>query len=130
MGIEWHFDLHFDELKAEMAAKAEQAVLAGMSFMHGQVTPLVPVETGELVGSGDVGLGYVDGATIGSGEHVAHLYYPGPYALYQHEGVYFRRPSTYGAPLSHTHGESFYLIRPMLTDAETTIAIVRQRLGL
>jgi len=130
VGIEWHFDLHFDELKAEMAAKAEEAVLAGMSFMHGQVTPLVPVESGDLAGSGDVGLGYVDGAAIGSGEHVAHLFYPGPYALYQHEGVYFRRPATYGAPLSHTHGESFFLIRPMLTDAETAIDIVRERLGL
>lgn len=130
MGIEWHFDLHFDQLKAEMAAKAEEAVLAGMSYMHGQVTPLVPVESGDLVGSGDVGLGYVDGAAIGDGEHVAHLFYPGPYALYQHEGVYFRRPATYGAPLTHTHGESFFLIRPMLTDADTAINIVRERLGL
>ncbi|MBO1739668.1 hypothetical protein [Leifsonia sp. TF02-11] len=130
MGIEWHFDLHFDELKAEMATKAEEAVLAGMSFMHGQVTPLVPIETGELAGSGDVGLGYVDGAAVGSHEHVAHLFYPGPYALYQHEGVYFRRPATYGAPLTHTHGESFFLIRPMLTDADTAIDIIRERLGL
>jgi hypothetical protein len=130
VGIEWHFDLHFDELKAEMAAKAEEAVLAGMSYMHGQVTPLVPVESGDLVGSGDVGLGYVDGAAVGDGEHVAHLFYPGPYALYQHEGVYFRRPATYGAPLTHTHGESFFLIRPMLTDADTAIDIVRERLGL
>lgn len=130
MGIEWRIDLHFDDLKAEMAAKAEEAVLAGMSFMHGQVTPLVPVETGELAGSGDVGLGYVNGAEVRSGENVAHLYYPGPYALYQHEGVYFRRPATYGAPLSHTHGESFFLIRPMLTDSETVIDIVRERLGL
>jgi hypothetical protein len=129
VGIEWHFDLHFDELRAEMADRAEQAVLAGMQFMHGQVTPLVPVETGDLAGSGDVGLGYIGGAS-GAGEHVAHLYYPGPYALYQHEGVYFRRPATYGAPLSHTHGESFFLIRPMLNDAAATIEIVRQRMGL
>lgn len=129
MGIEWHFDLRFDDLKAEMAAKADEAVLAGMSYMHGEVTPLVPVETGELVGSGDVGLGVV-GAGAVAGEHVAHLFYPGPYALYQHEGIYFRRPATYGAPLSHTHGQSFFLIQPMLTYSETVIDVVRQRMGL
>lgn len=128
MGLEWEFNLHFEERKADVEANADTAVLAGMSFMHGQVTPLVPVETGNLAGAGDVGLGRVGaGAT---GEHVAHLYYPGPYALYQHEGVYFRRPATYGAVLTHTHGESFFLIRPMLTDAETVIGIVRARMGL
>lgn len=129
MGLEWHFDLHFDELKAEMAAKADEAVLAGMSYMHGEVTPLVPVETGELVGSGDVGLGVI-GAGAVDGDHVAHLFYPGPYALYQHEGIYFRRPATYGALLSHTHGQSFFLIQPMLTYSETVIDVVRQRMGL
>jgi hypothetical protein len=129
VGIEWHFNLHFDELKAEMDAKADEAVLAGMSYMHGQVTPLVPVETGELVGSGDVGLGVLGIGAV-EGEHVAHLYYPGPYALYQHEGIFFRRPATYGAPLTHTHGQSFYLIQPMLTYGETVIEVVRQRMGL
>lgn len=129
MGIEYEFNLHFDTLKAEMADRADEAVLAGMSYLHGEVTPLVPAESGNLAGSGDVGNGVIDGAA-GPNEHVAHLYYPGPYALYQHEGVYFRRPSHFGAPLSHTHGESFFLIRPMIQNAETALDIVRQRLGL
>ncbi|WP_434315838.1 hypothetical protein [Leifsonia sp. P73] len=131
MGIEYEFNLHFAERKAEMAERGDEAVLLAMSFMHGQVTPLVPIgETENLVGSGDVGLGYVDGAAIGDGEHVAHLFYPGPYALYQHEGVYFRRPAHYGRVLSHTHGESFFLIRPMIQDADIALDIVRERLGL
>jgi hypothetical protein len=131
LGIEWHFDLHFDELKAEMETKADEAVLAGMSYMHGEVTPLVPVapDGGNLAGSGDVGLGRI-GIGPAEGDHIAHLYYPGPYALYQHEGIYFRRPATYGALLSHTHGESFFLIQPMLTYGETVIEVVRQRMGL
>jgi hypothetical protein len=129
VGIEYEFNLHFDRLKVETAERADEAVLAAMSYMHGEVTPLVPVQSGELAGSGDVGLGVIDGAT-GAGEHVAHLYYPGPYALYQHEGVYFRRPAHFGAPLTHTHGESFFLIRPMIQNAETALDIVRQRMGL
>lgn len=130
MGIEYEFNLHFDRLKAEMAERADDAVLAAMSYIHGQVTPLVPVQDGDLVGSGDVSLGYVDGTPLGTGDHVAHLYYPGPYALYQHEGVYFRRPAHFGAPLTHTHGESFFLLRPMIQDAGTALDIVRERLGL
>jgi hypothetical protein len=129
VGLQWEFNLHFDELKAEMAAKADEAVLAGMSYMHGIVTPDVPVASGDLVGSGDVGLGVVGGAQV-EGDHVAHLYYPGPYALYQHEGRYFRRPAHYGNLLSHTHGKSFFLILPMLTHDEDVIDLVRQRMGL
>jgi hypothetical protein len=129
VGIEWRFDLHFDEITAAMEAKADEAVLAGMSYMHGEVSPLVPIETGNLAGSGDVGLGKVGAGPV-DGEHVAHLYYPGPYALYQHEGVYFRRPAKYGAPLTHSHGQSFFLIQPMLTYGETVIEVVRQRMGL
>lgn len=129
MGIKYEFNLHFDRIKAENAARADDAVLAAMSYMHGEVTPLVPVQSGELAGSGDVGLGVIDGPT-GPNEHVAHLYYPGPYALYQHEGVYFRRPAHVGAPLTHTHGESFFLIRPMIQNADTAIDIVRERMGL
>jgi hypothetical protein len=130
MGLEWHFDLHFDELKAEMEAKADEAVLAGMSYMHGEVAPLVPIGiTGNLEGSADVGLGVIGVGAV-DGEHVAHIYFPGPYALYQHEGIYFRRPATYGALLSHTHGESFFLIQPMLTYGDEAISVVRQRMGL
>jgi hypothetical protein len=88
------------------------------------------VESGDLAGSADVGLGYVGGAAAGSGDHVAHIFFPGPYALYQHEGVYFRRPATFGNKLTHTHGDSFYLIKPMLTYGEAAIDVVRERLGL
>lgn len=130
MGLQYVFDLHFDDLRASMAENADSAVLAGMQFMHGQVSPLVPVETGDLAGSADVGLGRVGIGGPVAGEHVAHLFYPGPYALYQHEGIYFRRPATFGNKLTHTHGESFFLIRPMLSSAEAAIDIVRQRLGL
>lgn len=128
--IEYEFHLNFDQMIADIDGQADKAVLAGMEFMHGQVAPLVPVgETGNLVGEAAVGLGVIDGVQ-GSNESVAHLYFPGPYALYQHEGVYFRRPAHFGNKLNHTHGESFFLIRPMIQDAETALRVVQESLGL
>lgn len=120
VGIEWHINLGFDRLKEHVSEVIDQALIEGAEQLHAAVTPLVPVETGNLVGSGDVGLGPAPGDGV-QGDHVSHLYYPGPYALYQHEGVYFRRPATYGNPLSHEHGESFFLIRPTVSEGPAII---------
>lgn len=122
MSIRWEVNLKFGRLKARTDASADKAVLTGMEALRAIVTPLVPIDTGRLVGSADVGLG-----GVGVDEtlpHTAHLYFPGPYALYQHEGVYFRRPAYYGAPLHHNHGQSFFLIQPAVTHAQEIIDIV------
>lgn len=127
MSIDYEFNLGFDRIKAEMAAKIDPALLVGMEYIKTVVTPLVPIETGDLAGSGDVGIGPAPGDE--APEHTAHLYYPGPYALYQHEGVYYRHGVT-GAPLTHTHGESFFLLRPMIQESDTTLGIVKKEMGL
>lgn len=118
MGIEWHINLGFDRIREHVDEVIDKALLQGAEELHAAVTPLVPVETGNLAGSGDVGLGDFDAPAT---PHVAHLYYPGPYALYQHEGVYFRRPATFGAPLTHEHGESFFLLRPAASEGPNII---------
>lgn len=118
VGIDWHINLGFDRLREHIDEMIDKALLEGAEQLHAAVTPLVPLETGNLAGSGDVGLGDLDAPAE---RHVAHLYYPGPYALYQHEGVYFRRPATYGNPLSHEHGESFFLIRPTVSEGPAII---------
>jgi len=124
----WDVNINLNDTAAEVAAKVPDAVLKGAEYLHSVVTPLVPVETGNLVGSGDVGAGAAPGDSVTNPDNVAHLYYPGPYALYQHEGVYFRRPAHYGAPLTHTHGESFYLERPAAQHAEEILRIVEDAL--
>lgn len=126
----WEMNLPFDTKAAEVRAKLPEAVLKGAEYLHAVVTPLVPVETGNLVGSGDVGIGPAPGDTVSNPDTTAHLYYPGPYALYQHEGVYFRRPATYGAPLTHTHGESFFLERPFIQHQSDILRVIREGLGL
>lgn len=123
MSIEWKINLHFDRLKAEVSARADQAVIKGAEALRAIVTPLVPVETGRLVGSGDVGFGLagISGPAL---PHTAHLYFSGPYALYQHEGVYFRKPATFGAPLTHNHGQNFFLIQPLISHRPEIVAII------
>jgi len=120
----WDVNINLNDIAAEVAAKVPDAVLKGAEYLHSVVTPLVPVETDNLAGSGDVGIGAAPGDTVTDPDRTAHLYYPGPYALYQHEGVYFRRPAHYGAPLNHTHGESFFLERPAAQNADEILKIV------
>jgi len=81
------------------------------------VTPLVPVQTGNLVGS--IGITVYD--------DMGEIFIPGPYALYQHEGVYYRH-GKFGAPLTHTHGESFFLERPMVQEADNIFKVMDEAL--
>lgn len=126
----WRMDVPFERLAAEMREKLPGAVLKGAEYLHSEVSPLVPVDTSNLVGSGDVGMGAAPGDSVAHPDTTAHLYYPGPYALYQHEGVYFRRPGHVGRPLTHTHGESFFLERPFLAHQADIIRVIREGVGL
>lgn len=117
MADDWDINIDFPAIADELRAKLPGALLKGMEYVHSVVTPLVPVETGNLVGSGDV---TVTGLT-------ASLRYPGPYALYQHEGVFYRH-GRFGAPLTHTHGQAFFLQQPMVQEAPTVVGIVEHEL--
>lgn len=113
----WDINMDFGALGDELRAKLPAALVKGTEYLRGQVTPRVPVETGNLAGSG--------GITTTATE--ASLYYPGPYALYQHEGVYYRH-GRFGAPLTHNVGESFFLERTVVEEAPTVIGIIEHEL--
>lgn len=123
MSIRWEVNLGFDRIKTNTAAAADAAVMAGVVALQGFVVPVVPVETGRLAASPEAGTGRKSGVGP-AGDHVAHLFFPGPYALYQHEGVYFRRPAHFGAPLTHTHGQNFFLIQPLVSHSPEIRAVV------
>lgn len=100
--------LNLAQLERRVAEVAPEAVGAGMEHIRGASAPLVPVETGRLVGSAAV---HVDGDQ-------ASLTYDGPYARYQHERL----------DLRHEHGQAKFLEQPIATDARTAIQIVAQRI--
>jgi len=109
----WTINIDFAAIGDEVRSKVPAAIAKGTEYLRGQVTPRVPVETGALAGSGGV-------TVVGL---VGSLYYPGPYALYQHEGVYYRH-GRFGAPLTHNTGESFFLERTVVEEAPTIIGII------
>src|SRR6185312_2172720 len=94
----WDVNLNLGELVGAMQERMPVALGKATEYLRSVVTPMVPVETGSLAGSGDLQVL----------EDSAELYYPGPYALYQENGVYYRHGRV-GAPLSHTTGQSFFL---------------------
>ncbi|MGN8049550.1 hypothetical protein ACTJKO_07635 [Curtobacterium sp. 22159] len=98
MSIEWEDTFDWDGLQARKNAAITPAVAAGMEVVRQVTAPKVPVESGHLVGSPSI-------TAIG---HTAWITFPGPYARYQEFGVYFRHGRV-GAPLTHTHGQSFFL---------------------
>lgn len=101
-------DLDFGALEVKLDAIIPEALAEGMEHIRSVSAPLVPLETGRLVGSAEVNV---------QGDE-ASLTYPGPYARYQHERL----------DLKHEHGQAKYLEQPMLTDADKAREIVAQRI--
>lgn len=118
MAVDYDFSgLNFDAITSRLIEHAPGAIVKGLEHIHTVVTPLVPEDTGNLVGSGGITAEGLQG----------ELYYPGPYARYQHNGVYYRH-GRFGAPLTHTHGQSFFLSIPMVTEADTALQVVADEL--
>jgi len=109
MGIEWTIDLHFEEITAEIEARIPVAIGKGLEFLRAEVTPRVPVETGNLAGSGAV-------SVQGNG---GELLYPGPYARNQHYNLSFH----------HNTGQALYLEQPLVQNAEAIVKIIGDELG-
>lgn len=118
MSIEWDIHLGFDKLNDEMHAKFPEAIGKGLEYIRTIVTPMVPVETGDLAGSGEI---------RAVSDDTSEIIYPGPYALYQEIGVYYRHGEV-GGPLNHTTGESYFLLRGMTQGAEGAIKIIGNEL--
>jgi hypothetical protein len=115
-GIEWNIDMSgIDEITARIEEAAPFAVVRAAEHVRGVAAELTPVQTGQLVGSAEV---------KATSDHEARVYYPGPYARYQH----------YELQLKHEHGQALYLEQPIVTEAAACTRImadtVREAMGL
>lgn len=108
MSIRWQINLDLAKLKHRVDEVKPEALAAGMEHIRQVSAPLVPVETGRLVGSAAVEV---------TGDR-ASLSYAGPYARYQHERL----------DLHHQHGQAKYLEQPVLTDGGKAIEIVAEHI--
>ncbi|UFS58930.1 minor capsid protein [Subtercola endophyticus] len=110
MMLEWSIDMSgLDALDEQIASLTPIAVGRGMEHIRAVSAPLVPVQTGHLVGSASV--------TVEGDE--AKIVYPGPYARYQH----------YKLGLRHTHGQPLFLEQPMFSESEAVMQIMAETLG-
>ncbi|HWV46039.1 MAG TPA: hypothetical protein VN039_08480 [Nitrospira sp.] len=109
MSIEWDIDLHLEEISADVLARVPVALGKGLEFLRAEVTPKVPVETGNLAGSGAVSVQGSEG----------ELLYPGPYAQVQHFDLSFH----------HNTGQALYLEQPLVQSAEAVVKVIGDELG-
>lgn len=109
MGIQWEIDLHLEEISADVLARVPVALGKGLEFLRAEVTPRVPVETGNLAGSGAVSVQGDEG----------ELLYPGPYARNQHYNLSFH----------HNTGQALYLEQPLVQNGEAIVKIIGDELG-
>lgn len=99
--------LDFDPLIARVHAAAGGAVLLGAEHLKAEAQRRTPVESTNLRGSADA---------KPAGPMRAEVFYPGPYARYQH----------YVMDLRHEHGQARYLEEPTVTEAEGIIRVVAE----
>jgi hypothetical protein len=118
VSLDWEINLDFDGLNERVEAAFPQALAAGLEVVKQVTTPLVPVRSGHLVGSPSITAAGDTGA----------ITYPGPYARYQEYGVFYRHGRV-GRPLSHTHGQSFYLTTGLVQATPQAIEAVAMILG-
>lgn len=98
-----------DALDERITTRTPEAIELGLEHVRSVVTPLVPLETGDLAGSGAI--------TVVGDE--GELLYPGPYARNQH----------YTLSFNHTHGQALYLEQPMITEPPAVFKIMANALG-
>lgn len=107
--MSWEFDLHFDQLAAEVhAALPGLAMTAMEAIVRPEVARQTPVETGNLVGSEEV-------RPIAGG---AEIFIPGPYSRRQH----------YELSYHHNTGNALYLELPMVSKAPDVIRFLGDEL--
>ena len=108
MSIEWVIELELDRVSDATAAATPIGAGKAMEHIRGVSAPLVPYESGHLVGTADV-------QVVGD---EASLTYDGPYARRQHEELTWR----------HETGQAKYLEQPMRTEKDTALAIVAKEI--
>lgn len=109
MGIEWSVDFSaLDEMTARIDGATPLAVVRAAEHIRRVSVELAPIETGNLRGSAEARL---------ISHSTARVYYPGPYARYQH----------FELQLRHSNGgQALYLEQPMITEAPKVIVIMTQ----
>ncbi|GAA4175758.1 minor capsid protein [Gryllotalpicola koreensis] len=117
--MEWDFSgFHLEEAAAEILARIDPAIMAGLQVIRAKAEPTVPLgpdNGGHLRSSAEL--------TVTS--HEGHIRYPGPYARYQEYGVFYRH-GVFGAPLKYTTPGTgpFYLTGAMISGREAALAAV------
>jgi hypothetical protein len=102
------FAIHLSQITDEVIAAVPEACKEGMEYLRTVAVNKTPKETGNLRLEAEVKVN-PDGAEV---------YYPGPYARYQH----------YELQLKHEEGQALYLEQPLKTEEEKILAIVAQEL--
>lgn len=118
MPIDWDssgFEASMDDIAAKVDAAVPLALARATEHVRAVSTSLAPVLTGNLRASAEV-------SAISRTEY--RIYYPGPYARYQHYGLDFRHPQG---------GQALYLQQPMVTEAPQCFQImadtIREAMG-
>lgn len=108
--MKWDNQLQLRQLNAKLDAVIPAALAEGIEHIRAASAPLVPIETGRLVGSASV--------NVDAENDTASISYEGPYARYQHERL----------DLRHEHGQAKYLEQPMTTEKDKALDIVAHRI--
>ncbi|OZB88837.1 MAG: hypothetical protein B7X41_06055 [Microbacterium sp. 14-71-5] len=109
MPLDWDvggFEAFMDDIVGRVDAAVPFAVGRAAEHIRAKSTELAPVLTGNLRASAEV-------------KAVSHtefrVYYPGPYARYQHYGLDFKHPQG---------GQALFLQQPMLTERDACLQII------
>jgi hypothetical protein len=102
------FAIHLEKITDDVIAAIPEAAAKAMEHLRTVAVSKTPIETGNLRSEAEVKV-HPDGAEV---------YYPGPYARYQH----------YELQLRHEDGQALYLEQPLVTETPTILEIVAQEL--
>jgi len=101
-----NFSIHVDKITDELMEAIPAATFKAMEHLREVAVSKTPIETGDLRDSASV-TNMID-------KHGARVYYPGPYARYQH----------YRLDLRHEVGQALYLEQPLVQETEKILEIV------
>jgi hypothetical protein len=118
--MEYENDIDFGPIQDNLNGSLPDALFQAMEHIHTETTPRIPLDTGNLKASGEVE----------SDAEQASLFYPGPYALYQHEGIFYRYGVFGKLLVYHRGGERFFLEKTILEEKDTAIQIVADGIRL
>jgi hypothetical protein len=103
-----NFSIYLDEITQNVVDAIPGAAFKGMEHLREVAVSKTPMDTGNLRGEAAT-LPAPDGASV---------YYPGPYARYQH----------YELQLRHEVGQALYLEQPLVQETEAILEIVASEL--